>query len=183
MRYILALVAALAFGDATAYQLQLHGLVTDYGSLRPVAGARVRIYKDGQLWRTQGSSNSGKYMVTLENEGSYVVRVDAPGYQGKCITIETLAGQARIAGRTSGLELEMRLPAKQPGIDLSYLDLPLGMAMFDPSTGNTRWNQAYQRNISAGIREAMGRYNHHMGMLTGTANRPATPKRSIAICL
>lgn len=183
MRNFLALIIALACADASAYHLQLHGLVTDYGSLRPVAGARVRIYKDGQLWRTQGSSNSGKYMVTLENEGNYVVRVDAPGYQGKCISIETLGGHASIGGRTSGLELEMRLPAKQPGIDLSYLDLPLGMALFDPRTGSTRWNQAYHRSISAGLREAMGRYNGHSAAPTGTGSGAATPKRSIAICL
>ncbi|HMN06006.1 MAG TPA: carboxypeptidase-like regulatory domain-containing protein [Flavobacteriales bacterium] len=175
MRYItgLFIMALLASSsEALAFKLRIDGLVTDYATQRPMAKARVRVYKDGILDKMQGSDAQGRYTMVFDNNASYVVRVDAPGYQGKCITIDTHGKEWEGDGRISSLEVEMRLPAVRPGVDLSFLDLPMGVARFDPSTGLARWNRTYERNVKGDVRETMVEYDRYSGdLLQPTANR------------
>lgn len=172
---LIALLTALLFtcGEAYASRLRLNGQVADLSGLKPLAGARVRIYKDGKLWREQGANMLGRYMVLFDNNHDYVVRVDAPGFQGKCFTLETHGPEWQGDRSVSHLDVEIRLPVKEKGIDLSWFDLPLGIAHFEPSTGFTRWNRTYEQNISAATREVMDRYAGYTGpmTLTGAAAR------------
>jgi hypothetical protein len=158
---LLILVLALlgVSQSASAFRLRLKGLVTEHGSQQPMASARVRIYKDGSLQRVQRTNMTGKYTHLLENGGSYVIRVDAPGYQGKCITIDTHGMEWEGDRRVSELEVEMRLPARRAEIDLSYFDLPMGMAFFEPATGLTRWSMTYERTVMLKARELMANYD------------------------
>lgn len=157
--------------DAQAYRLRMNGLVTDYSSEHPLAQARVRIYKDGVLQKEQRSNAMGRYSFLFDNHGNYVVRVDAPGYQGKCITISTHGLEWERDGRVSDLDVEMRLLAKRPDVDLSFQDLPLGIAFFEPATGHTRWSRAYERNIMADSHALMLQYEQQEAALQPVAHR------------
>ncbi len=162
MRYAtcILILALLGIGqEASAFRLHLNGLVTDYATQRPMSAARVRIYMNGVMQRVARTGASGQYSVTLDNHAEYVVRVDAPGYQVKCITIDTHGLEWEGDRRVSDLQVEMRLPTLQSGIDLSYFDLPLGMAQFEPATGLTRWNMTYESNVNAAAQEVMARYD------------------------
>jgi len=161
MRSLLVLVVFLLMcgQDAVAMRLRLNGLVTEHATLKPLASARVRIYKDGVLMRASATNAMGKYSITLENQHSYVVRVDAPGHQGKCITLDTHGMEWEGDARQSTVEVEMRLPAFCKDVDLSYFDLPMGMAFFEPATGRTRWSVKYEQSLTAAVRELMGRYD------------------------
>ncbi len=153
--------------EASAFRLHLNGLVTDYATQQPMSAARVRIYKNGVMQRVARTGALGQYSIILDNHADYVVRVDAPGYQVKCITIDTQGLEWESDRRVSHLEVEMRLPTLQSGIDLSYFDLPLGMARFEPATGLTRWNMTYERIVNAAAQEVMARYDQRcmeMGM-------------------
>lgn len=156
---VLAIALLGVATDVQAYRLRLNGTVTDYGTDQPLGQARVRIYKNGILQKEQKSTAAGRYAFLFDNHSSYVVRVDAPGYQGKCITIDTHGLEWERDGRVSDLVVEMRLPAKSMGVDLSFLDLPLGLASFEPATGHTRWNRTYERNIMDDKMEMMLRYD------------------------
>lgn len=145
--------------DVSAFHLALNGLVTDHGTMQPMASARIRIYKDGVLKNLVRTNAAGKYAITLDNHADYVVRVDAPGYQGKCITIDTHGAEWEGDRRLSRLEVEMRLVRKLPGTDLSCFDLPLGLARFEPATGLTRWNLVYESRVNAEVQEAMFGYD------------------------
>lgn len=170
--YAMAIALLGISPEASASRLRINGLVTDYCTSRPMAHARVRIYKDGRLLQVQASGPSGRYSFTFENNGSYVVRVDAPGYQGKCIALDTRGADRGAEGGTSMLEVEMRLPALHPDIDLSFLDLPLGVARFEPATGRIRWSRAYARSTTPDAREVMARYEGlHAEFLLPVANR------------
>ena len=155
---ILLLVLSALGQQVFAFQLRLNGSVSDYGTQQPMV-ARVRVYKDGVKQHVQWTGAAGKYSITLENHTSYVIRVDAPGYQTKCITIDTNGMEWERDRRVSDLEVEMRLPALQKGVDLSYFDLPLGMAYFEPSTGLTRWNKAYEETVRAAALAVMLNYD------------------------
>ena len=155
-----ALVAVLLIGiqDASAYRLQVVGSVTDYGTLHGMPGARVRIYKNGVLQSVRRANGAGGYAVLLENHAQYVLRVDAPGYQVKCITLDTRGLEWEGDNRVSKVEVEVRLPMLERGVDLSFFDLPVGMARFDPATGLTRWNLAYEGKVNQEARGLMDQY-------------------------
>lgn len=161
MRYAAWLLTALLMALCTetyAYQLRLNGVVTDFSSLKPLPTARVRVYKEGVLQHERTSNSSGKYVITFDNHAEYVLRVDAPGYQGKSITIDTRGMEWEGDRRMSDLDVEIRLPELHNGVDLSFLDLPLGIAYFEPATGLTRWNRTYEKNIRPGMRDVMEQY-------------------------
>ena len=145
--------------EASAYRLRLNGLVTDYATQQPMSAARVRVYKNGVMQRVIRTGAAGQYAMTFDNHAEYVVRVDAPGYQVKCITISTQGLEWEGDRRTSDLQVEMRLPTLESGIDLSYFDLPLGIAKFEPATGHTRWNTTYEKAVSTNAQEVMARYD------------------------
>ncbi len=162
MRYLtfILILASLAIcQEASAYRLRLNGLVTDYVTQQPMSSARVRIYKNGVIQRTIKTGALGQYSMTFDNHADYVVRVDAPGFQVKCITINTAGLEWEGDRRVSDLQVEMRLPTLQSGIDLSYFDLPLGMADFEPATGHTRWNITYEKTVITTAQEVMARYD------------------------
>ena len=154
------ILALMTMGqEAWAFRLRVNGSVTDYTTQRQMPAARVRIYKNGSLQRVVRTNISGGYSIMLDNHADYVVRVDAPGYQVKCITIATQGLEWEGDRRVSELEVEMRLPPVQNGTDLSYFDLPLGMAQFEPATGLTRWNMNYERTVNAVVQEVMILYD------------------------
>ncbi len=164
--FIILIITLLSFSqEAAAFRLRVNGLVTEHGTQQPLISARVRIYKDGVLQRTRTTNVGGKYSIALENQGNYVIRVDAPGHQGKCITINTHGLEWEGDARSSNLEVEMRLPAFRDGVDLSYFDLPLGMAYFEPATGLTRWSMKYERSVTADVRDLMVRYDAYSAEL------------------
>lgn len=144
--------------DACAYHLSVNGTVTEYGSLRPVGAARVRIYKDGKLKQVLHTNAAGRYSVTLDNHSAVVLRVDAPGFQLKCITIDTHGPEWEGDKRGAAVDVEMRLPRLMGGMDLSFFDLPVGMAQFDPSSGLVQWNLAYEARVNRDAREVMQQY-------------------------
>jgi hypothetical protein len=149
--------------EAWAYRLRINGLVTDYGTQQPLASARIRVYKNGVLQKRLASNSGGRYAFVFDNHSKYVVRVDAPGYQGKCIIIDTHGLEWERDPRVSDLDLEMRLPAYRNDVDLSFLDLPLGLASFEPATGHTSWSRGDERNIMADNVDLMQRYDRLVG--------------------
>lgn len=156
---LIPLLFLLGFAhDASAFHLEVNGLVTDHGTTRSMAAARIRLYKNGVVQKLLWTNAAGKYSITLDNHADYVLRVDAPGYQAKCITIDTHGAEWQGDGRLRRLEVEMRLVRKQPGTDLSCFDLPLGLARFEPATGLTRWNLAYENKVNAEVQATMSDY-------------------------
>lgn len=155
------LVTGLFIGmqDASAYHLEVVGLVTDYATQQAMPAARVRIYKNGALQTVRFTNGAGGYSVLLDNHADYVVRVDAPGFQVKCITVDTKGLEWEGDNRVSKVEVEVRLPRLGSGVDLSYFDLPVGIARFEPATGLTRWNIAYEGRVNAEARTLMDRYD------------------------
>lgn len=144
---------------ASAFQLQLDGLVTEHATLQAMDSARIRLYKNGVLDQVRYSGGSGVYSVKLDNHALYVVRVDAPGYQTKCFTIDTHGMEWEGDHRMSKVEVEVRLVQVQKGIDLSYFDLPMGMARFEPATGVVLWDLVYEEQVRSVAGQIMGRYD------------------------
>lgn len=130
-------------------QLRVHGQVTglqDHGALREVL---VRVYKDGVVQHMLKTNAQGRYSVRLDNNASYVLRFSLPGHVTKCYAVDTHGPSWKGDERTVDLEVGMILFERVEGIDLSFFDMPLGMARFTPMTGLVAWNEGYRLSVEA----------------------------------
>lgn len=143
---ILSCLLVTAF-QALAVQLRVHGSVTDLLDRSPLAGVEVRVYKDGIKQHVISTGSNGAYEVLLDNNASYVIRFMQAGRVTKCFAVTTEGGAWADDKRVMDLEVEMTLFRPVEGVDLSWFDLPMGMARFQPMTGHVSWNADYERRI------------------------------------
>ncbi|MFT3885924.1 MAG: carboxypeptidase-like regulatory domain-containing protein [Flavobacteriales bacterium] len=170
VRLLLFATLALGVGTAQAWDLRVRGLVTEYLGGTPITNATIRVYKDGVVQYNEPSGSFGRYAFTLDNNARYILRFSAPGHQTKCFSVDT-HGLARNAEKgTKDVFVEMTLFQKVQGLDLSYFDLPMGIARFEPWTGLLTWDQDYDGRIRPEVRAIMDEYERRtMPMPTTTA--------------
>lgn len=142
--FLLALIASIGLQAA---HLRVHGTVTDLGSRLPLEQALVRVYKNGVKQTAFNTGSGGRYAVVLENNAHYVIRFSLPGRVTKCFAVDTHGPAWENDGRTVDLEVEMTLFENLPELDLSFFDLPMGIARFTPMTGHVAWNAEYEGRI------------------------------------
>ena len=55
-----------------------------------------------------------------------------------------------------------------PGLDLTFFDLPLGIARFVPSTGMVHWSDRYEENVMPEVERLMAEVGlDHIGLILG----------------
>ncbi|MCB0765520.1 MAG: carboxypeptidase-like regulatory domain-containing protein [Flavobacteriales bacterium] len=148
------LLLCLGF-SAHAVQLRVHGNVTDLDTRAPLAGVTVKVYKDGERLHPRVTDITGRYNILLENGAHYVIRFCMPGRVTKCFSVDTHGAEWEGDGKTASLEVEMTLFEAIDGIDLSYFDMPMGMARFYPLTGQLGWNKDYEARIRPEVQRLM----------------------------
>lgn len=143
------LFAALLFvaSSGSAAHLRVHGLVTDASTREPLNDVLVRVYRDGVKLLSFNTGANGHYGAVLENGGNYVIRFSLPGRVTKCYSVDTQGPAWENDGSISDVEVEMTLFERVEGLDLSFFDMPMGMARFTPMTGFISWNAAYEARI------------------------------------
>lgn len=157
--------------DASAYSLKVQGVVTEYLTGEVVTNALVRVYKDGVKQHAEETGSFGRYAFTLDNNAKYVLRFSAPGHQTKCFSVDTHGLEWKDARGVKDVFVEMTLFTKVPEMDLSYFDLPMGMARFEPATGLLSWDQAYDARIRSEVQAIMAEYERRM-TATAAIDRP-----------
>lgn len=157
MRTLLASMALLlSVVPAKASSLRVVGVVTDRFSTAPLAHAQVRVYRDGVKERTLTTGANGRYEVHLDNNHSYVLRFALPGHVTKCFTISTHGPQWEGDHGVNEVFVEMTLFERVPELDLSFFDLPMGIARFDPLVGRLAWDEEYDGRIRSEVDALMG---------------------------
>ena len=172
---ILATLAlALGFlGEAQAYNLRIHGVVTEYLSGELVTDALVRVYKDGVKQQAEETGLLGRYGFTLDNNAKYVLRFSAPGHQTKCFTIDTHGLEWEGESKTKELFVEMTMFTKLSDMDLSFFDLPMGQASFEPATGLVSWDTDYDQRIRSEVQSLMIDYERRMTTMADATSSAA----------
>ena len=76
-------------------------------------------------------------------------------------------------GERKGKDLfvEMTMFEKVDDMDLSFFDLPMGMAFFEPATGLVSWDTEYDQRIRGEVQGIMSEYERRM-TATADASRP-----------
>lgn len=167
LTYALALGLSAAALPASAYNLKVHGVVTEYLTGDVITNAVVRVYKDGVKQHTQETGSFGRYGITLDNNAKYILRFSAPGHQTKCFSVDTHGLEWKGENGTKDVFVEMTLFTRIADMDLSYFDLPMGMARFEPLTGLLSWDQEYDARIRSEVAAIMAEYERRM---TSTAD-------------
>ena len=157
----------ISFSQAQAFELRVHGVVTEYLSGSVITNALVRVYKDGVKQNAEETGILGLYAVKLDNNARYVIRFSAPGHQTKCFSVDTHGLAWEGDNKTKDLFVEMTLFERISDMDLNYFDLPMGMARFQPATGLVTWDEEYDSRIRAEVQAIMGEYERRM---TATAD-------------
>ncbi len=168
------LALALGFlGEAQAYNLRIHGVVTEYLSGELVTDALVRVYKDGVKQQAEETGLLGRYGFTLDNNAKYVLRFSAPGHQTKCFTIDTHGLEWDGESKTKELFVEMTMFTRLSDMDLSFFDLPMGQASFEPATGLVSWDTDYDQRIRSEVQSLMIDYERRMNTMADATSSAA----------
>ncbi|MBK9759250.1 MAG: hypothetical protein IPO90_04555 [Flavobacteriales bacterium] len=155
-------IAMLASTSAEAFNLKVHGVVTDYLTGELVTNGLVRVYKDGVKEHAEQTGLLGQYAYTLGNNALYVLRFSAPGCQTKCFTIDTHGLAWEGENKVKDLFVEMTLFQRISDMDLSFFDLPMGQARFEPATGFISWDTDYDLRIRNEVQSIMSEYQRRM---------------------
>lgn len=166
-------LSMMPLSQVNAFELKVHGVVTEYLSGEVITNALVRVYKDGVKQQAEETGILGLYAVKLENNARYIIRFSAPGHQTKCFSVDTHGLAWEGENRLKDLFVEMTLFERISDMDLSYFDLPMGMARFQPATGLVTWDEEYDARIRAEVQAIMEEYERRM-----TATADATASRA-----
>ncbi len=147
------LLASSTWGFAA--QLRVYGTVTDLATREPLTAVFVRIYKNGVVQQASHTTANGRYSARLDNNASYVIRFSMPGRVTKCYAVDTHGPEWEGDGRVVDLEVEMTLFETVHALDLSFFDMPLGIARFTPMTGVIAWNEQYEARIHGPLERLM----------------------------
>lgn len=158
MRWLrdLMVVAGILFGaTATAAHLRIVGTVTDKFTAAPLADAQVRVYRNGEKVRTLSTGPTGRYELLLENNADFVIRFVRPGHVTKCFTVSTHGPEWAGDRSVKEVFIEMTMFERVADLDLSFFDLPMGIARFDPLNGRMDWDEAYDGRIRGEVAALM----------------------------
>jgi len=130
-----------------AVDLRLRGEVTTYGTHEQLGDVLVRVYRNGVKEQMFTTGQGGKYTVDLERGGYYIIRFSRPGHITKCFAVDTKGDAWKGDTREVSVSVEMTLFTNVSGLDLSFFDLPMGLARFEPLTGFLSWDKGYEERI------------------------------------
>lgn len=162
-----------------AVDLRLRGEVTTYGTGAQLGDVLVRVYRNGVKEQSFTTGQGGKYTVDLERGGHYVIRFSRPGHITKCFGVDTNGNSWKGDTREVSVSVEMMLFEKVPGMDLSFFDLPMGLARFEPLTGFLTWDKAYEERIRPEVDRLMAEVRtrtEEQQVATPVAEGTAKPK-------
>jgi len=147
MRTLLFTILLVASLPAGAVDLRLRGAVTDIDSRTPLNDVLVRVYRNGVKEQAFYTGQSGSYSVDLERGGDYIIRFSLPGLITKCYAVDTHGSEWQGDRREVPVDVEMTLFEQVPSLDLSFFDMPMGLARFCPTTGYLKWDKGYEDHI------------------------------------
>ncbi len=166
-RIVLACLLLFASSEAAAFSLRVHGNVTDLFSGQGMSGVLVRVYRDGVKQHVFHTGMGGRYHVKLDNHAQYVIRFSMDGFVTKCFTVDTRGAVWEDDSRVNDVEVGMTLFEQVPGMDLTWFDMPMGMARFTPMTGLLSWNGTYEEAITPEVQRLMAEVRMRRTLMAG----------------
>jgi tetratricopeptide (TPR) repeat protein len=129
------------------WTLDVSGSVKKKETKKRFEGVTITIKKNGSVWKTITSPSNGKFDVSLEPNGVYLIEFSKPGHVTKKIEFSTKNVPPEDAKYGFEFPMEMTLFEKREGLDVSILNQPIAKVAFDPTTGYMDYDPAYTKSI------------------------------------
>jgi hypothetical protein len=128
-----------------AWKLDLDGGVKDEDSKLPLEGAKVELYKDGNLIKSVFANGKGKFSFLLDPDQNYTVKVLYKGFISKIISVSS----EKVPEKTNITEnffvkMEVSLFKEVPDIDFSVLEKPIGSIFYDKAQEKFGYDVDYE---------------------------------------
>ena len=160
--FVVAISASLAQTDAI---LQVSGTIKDEDSGRKLPGCEIVIFQDGvEFERLDGDKNAG-YSIELPIRHSYTFQYERDGFVSKKVVLDVSEIPEGEAVGGFGFDLDMTLFKNIEGFDISILDTPIGMGMYDISSGKFKFDLDHTDRMKLRIE------NEHNRLLAIEENR------------
>ncbi|MBM72224.1 MAG: hypothetical protein CL847_05525 [Crocinitomicaceae bacterium] len=116
--------------------IMLSGTIKDTDSGRKLPGSVVIVFQDDEEINRQEVDKNARYEYELPLGHKYTVSFERDGFTAKKIVLDAThtPDDESVAG--FGFDLPMTLFKNKEGFDTSILDTPMGIATYDPNTGN-----------------------------------------------
>ena len=135
--FAVAIGAPLAQTDAI---LQVSGTIKDEDSGRKLPGCEIVVFQDGvEFTRLEGDKNAG-YSIELPIRYSYTFQYERDGFVSKKVVLDVSEIPEGEAIGGFGFDLDMTLFKNIEGFDISILDSPIGMGMYDINSGKFKFD-------------------------------------------
>jgi hypothetical protein len=152
---LLLLVFFAKAGFSQTWSLQVTPTVTD-GKKR-MDGAVVVLLKNGKEANRVVTDKSGKADFKLEPDNDFLIKFTKPGYVSKSIRMDTRNVPAddimeNMIFRTGP---EVELFQEVEGLDVSILDQPIGILVYDNSMKDFSYDMEYTKSIQVKVQEML----------------------------
>ena len=135
--FAFAIGASLAQTDAI---LQVSGTIKDEDSGRKLPGCEIVIFQDGvEFTRLECDKNAG-YSIELPIRYSYTFQYERDGFVSKKVVLDVSEIPEGDAVGVYGAELDVTLFKNIEGFDISILDTPIGIGMYDVNSGKVKFD-------------------------------------------
>lgn len=176
----LASFALLGPGEASAFHIRLHGLVTEHFSGDGLRDVQVRLVKDSVERQTIRTNGRGEYELYLERGYDYQVWYYREDLVPKFIRIDATGVPLFPDVPFYEMDVQMTMFALISGFDFSSFDEPVAMASYKHSVRNLNWDIDFTERRQAAIARVMVLYERAVADLRrkqATAAREKQRKR------
>lgn len=142
LRHLVGLCALhLSMCAACAQDLRIYGAVREHEANMPLPGALVRVSVGDRPLVTMQCDSSGRYEVLLDVGRTYAITYEASGRVSKNVRIDLTRTPKDDGGY--GMNVDVRLFEPMPGVDVAFLQEPIGLAAYDSTAQNVVWDMDY----------------------------------------
>ena len=147
IKYLFSLVLLVSFQQVNAqFRLFMEMAVTDEG--KKMAGAEIKVYKNGSLVETVLTDGKGLADIPCDPNAIYTIEVGGnKGLVKKKIEVNTKGVAPEGAKGDVFFPATVELFKKIEGMDISILDKPIGKIRYDPEYGDFDSDAAYTKSV------------------------------------
>ena len=116
------------------WTLDVMGSVKKEETNKRLEGATITVKRNGAVFKTLTSPETGKFEVALLPDAIYVIEFSMPGHVTKRIELSTKNVPPEDAKFGFDFPMEMNLFEPIEGLDVSILNQPIAKVAFNPAT-------------------------------------------------
>ncbi len=144
----------------------VYGQVLEFESTDSIPFPVIQVdnLTDARATPKVSSDGAGNYEFYLGQDRSYRITYSAPGHLKKSVVIDLVnIPDSAWSDGGLGMELQITLLKKLPGLDESLFDGDIGRSGYDADSGLLEWDLPYTAQRKAGMSKALEAYRKALG--------------------